>query len=556
MFDWGWEQTATDIACPMYPPIDAIVAHTTSGTQRLPLIMCEYSHAMGNSNGTLAEYWAAIESTPGLQGGFVWELWDHGILQPAAGGRPVGVAGARALAGADDALHRRQAGVAPQGYRWAYGGDFGETPHDGSFVADGMVFPDRTPKPAMWEHRQLAAPVRLAAGPRWGEVVLTNAQDVRDLSRLAGEWALLVDGGQRCPAAVRTATATLPDLAPGARAVVGVPADLLADLPADGEAWLTLRVVAAVDEAWGPAGTPVCFGQVLVRAEGRPLAARATAPGATSAASASAPSGVRLDDDGLLVHPLLAAAPRLSLWRAPTDNDRIGGMAKRWTDWGLHDTTRHLVSVDHLDAGAVRVVADVVTASRIGVRHVQEIALLERAGGLLVTETAQVPDELDDLPRVGTVLEAVAGLGWVDWFGAGPWETYPDRRAAGEIGGFGMDAQAWFTPYLRPQESGGRNGVRWLTLSDGGPDADGGYAGGRALAVHLDVPRQVSVTHHRAGDLAAATHHDELVPRGETVVHLDAAHRGLGTASCGPDTLPGYLVRGGTYRWSYTLTTP
>ncbi|WP_198950266.1 beta-galactosidase small subunit [Kineosporia sp. A_224] len=332
----------------------------------------------------------------------------------------------------------------------------------------------------------------------------------------------------------------------------------------DGEAWLVLRVVTAVDEAWGPAGTPVCHGHVLVRAEARPLAARAATAGAASqpaGAPAAGPAGVVLDDDALLVHPLLASAPRLALWRAPTDNDRIGGFAARWEEKGLDRLTRHVVAVDRLDAGAVRVVADVVTASGAVVRHTQEIAPLPgTAGGLLVTETAEVPAALDDLPRVGTVLETVPGLAWVDWFGAGPWETYPDRRAAGEIGGFGMDVDGWFTPYVRPQESGGRNGVRWLTLSDGGPgggpDGGAGYAGTRALAVHLDTPRQVSVTHHRAHDLAAATHHNDLVPCAETVVHLDAAHRGIGTASCGPDTLPAYLLRPGTYRWSYALTTP
>ena len=102
-----------------------------------------------------------------------------------------------------------------------------------------------------------------------------------------------------------------------------------------------------------------------------------------------------------------------------------------------------------------------------------------------------------------------------------------------------------FTPYLRPQESGGRHGVRGFSLLSA--DAGGG------LAVRLDLPRQVSVTRHRAVDLAAATHHDELVPRPRCVVHLDAAHRGLGTASCGPDTLPRYRLGAGTYRWSWSL---
>ncbi len=559
MFDWGWEQTATDVACPMYPPIDAIVAHTTSGTQRLPLVMCEYSHAMGNSNGTLAEYWEAIESTPGLQGGFVWEMRDHGVLQPAGGGPAAGTAAAERLSDPS-----RRPGVAPAGYRWAYGGDFGDTPNDGNFVTDGMLFPDGAPKPAMWEHRQLAAPVRVYAGPRWGEVVLRNAQHWRGFSRLAAQWVLHVDGGQRAPAAVRSVPAVLPDVPPGGRATVTVPAELLTDLPADGEAWLTLRVVVGVDEPWAEAGTPVCHSQLLVRPESRTLAVRAATTGAVSAAGPdtgqSAPAvtstrEVRLDDDALLVHPLLAAAPRLALWRAPTDNDRIGGMAARWDALGLAEPTRRVVSVDRGDGGAVRVVADVVTGSGVAVRHDQEVVRLD-GGGLLVTETAEVPGELDDLPRVGTVLATVPGLTWVDWFGAGPWETYPDRRAAAEIGGFGMDVEDWFTPYVRPQESGGRHGVRWLTLSDGGPGSPSGYAGSRALAVHLDEPRQVSVTHHRVLDLAVARHDTELVPRPETVVHLDAAHRGLGTASCGPDTLPKYLLHPGTYRWSYTLTTP
>jgi beta-galactosidase len=99
-------------------------------------------------------------------------------------------------------------------------------------------------------------------------------------------------------------------------------------------------------------------------------------------------------------------------------------------------------------------------------------------------------------------------------------------------------------PYVRPQESGGRADVRWVSLTD---------STGRGLRITLDVPRQVSVSRFRAADLAVATHHGELVPRPVAVVHLDAAHRGLGTASCGPDTLPEYLVGPGTYHWSWTL---
>ena len=156
-FDWTSDQTVSDVTCPMYPTIESIVAHARSGRQRHPLIMCEYSHAMGNSNGTLAEYWDAIESTPGLQGGFIWEWWDHGLVQRLPDGR----------------------------HRWAYGGDFGDQPNDGNFCIDGLVWPDRRPKPALWEHKQLAAPVGVGLAPgddgRPG-CEIENRQDVRDLT--------------------------------------------------------------------------------------------------------------------------------------------------------------------------------------------------------------------------------------------------------------------------------------------------------------------------------------------------------------------------------------
>src|ERR1044072_1543291 len=137
---------------------------------------------MGNRNGTLADLWAAIETTPGLQGGFIWEFWDHGILQSVADGRPAGSA-------VPEPGGRR--GLPPGRFRGAYGGDFGRTPNDGNFVADGMVFPDRTPKPAMLEHRALAAPVRLTpVEGTAGSFVLENRQDVRDLSWLTASWRI------------------------------------------------------------------------------------------------------------------------------------------------------------------------------------------------------------------------------------------------------------------------------------------------------------------------------------------------------------------------------
>jgi beta-galactosidase len=468
---------------------------------------------MGNSNGTLAEYWQAIESTPGLQGGFIWEFWDHGILQRTGDGRPAGPAAPEG-AYAD--------GVTAPGYRWAYGGDFGDTPNDGNFCADGLVFPDRTPKPAMAEHRELAAPLRLELTGD-GQVLVHNRQHFRDLSWLAAQWHAV-----ECHGGTWTAPARLPQLAPGAGAPIALPSNLLPH----GELRLTLRVTTATDLPWAPAGTLVCTPQVVIREDRRDLLTR------TGAALGEGP--VALDTDGLLLHPLLTAPPTLSLWRAPTDNDRWGGIAARWQEQGLDALERKPVAAEREGAGMV-VRSVYVTGAGAVIRHEQVITPLR--DGFLIEETAVIPDTLGDLPRVGTVLETVPGLDTLDWYGQGPGETYPDRRASGPVGHHRAPVDDLFTPYLRPQESGGRHGVHHLTLT--------GPAG--SLAVHLDTPRQVSVTHYRATDLATATHHDALTPRPGCVLHLDAAHRGLGTASCGPDTLPAYLVGPGTYRWSWTL---
>ncbi|MCT9075377.1 glycoside hydrolase family 2 TIM barrel-domain containing protein [Streptomyces fulvoviolaceus] len=506
--DWADPELASDIACPMYAPLEDCVAHALSGRQTKPLIQCEYSHAMGNSNGTLADHWAAIESTPGLQGGFIWEFWDHGILQRVNDGRPVGRGGA--------GLYDN--GVAAPGHRWAYGGDFGETIHDGAFIADGVVFPDRTPKPAMFEHREIAAPLRIECFRHEG-VVLGNHQHFRGLDWLTGLWELSLADGRTL-----TAPAELPDLRPGETAAVPLPFEVPRD---GGEAWLTLRVTTAEDLPWAPRGTEVCVPQVRLRE-----------PAVLQAAPVDRP--VEVDGEGLLVHPLLTAAPTLSLWRAPTDNDELGGMALRWRAWGLDELVRKVVSVRQ-DGVGVSVVAEYAGTAGV-VRHRQVLTAVE--GGVRIDEEAELPEAFDDVARVGSVFETVPGLDLLEWFGQGPWESYPDRGAGAPVGHHSLPVDALFTPYLRPQESGGRHGVRRFTLS--APDATG-------LAVAVDEPRQVSVTRHRAEDLTAASHHDELVPRAGCVVHIDAAHRGLGTASCGPDTFPEYRIPPGVHRWSWTL---
>ena len=359
---------------------------------------------MGNSNGNLADYWHAFETTPGLQGGFIWEFWDHGILQRlATGGRPAGRRGSRAGVG------RR--GLPPQGYRWAYGGDFGDVPNDGNFVADGMVFPDRTPKPAMLEHRALAAPVRPGAG-----ATATPGRSCSRTGRTSAtsrgwrrRWRIDADGPGRQPGARRRRDA-LPRPAAGRRRDHG-------DRGAGGAARAGSGEQAAAGRG-GDAGRCDCRGRGdspraaarrgrrrrrrPARPERRDLLTRAgAAPGRTAI------RGDLVDGDGLLAAPGArrgaAARPVARADRQRPDR-RVGAGAGR--ELGLDRLERRLVGVDGAATARIVVTADVVTGAGHVVRHVQTLTPLD--GGVLVEELAVLPPELDDVPRVGTVLEVGA----------------------------------------------------------------------------------------------------------------------------------------------------
>ena len=490
MFGWDLGRSVTDVVCPMYPTIDAIVAWADAPRpdDERPLIMCEYSHAMGNSNGSVADYWEAIEAHPGLQGGFIWEWWDHGLRQTLPDGS----------------------------VRSAYGGDFGDRPHDDNFCIDGVVWPDRRPKPALYEHRQLALPVRV----RWaegaaaaGSVIVENRQDFTGTSWLRFTCDVLVDGE-----VTATHQVPLPEIDPGTEATVALPFDLPT---ADGglECSLLFHLVLATDEAWAPAEFELGFVQLdVVSREGGPI-------GHPSSPAPVTPIRPRTDGGRLQT---LVEGSRLSLWRAPVDNDRVhaglpseGTPAHRWRSWGLTDPTTYPHDIGHLQTTSV-----------------------DPTGAVVVDEEVVIPDALYDLARVGIVLTFPRGLEHLEWFGRGPTETYPDRRLAAPVQRWLSTVTGEYVPYIRPQEHGGHEDVRWVRITDGD---------GRGFELAFEEPLHVSASHFTAADLAEATHDVELVPRLETIVHIDVAHRGLGTASCGPDTLPAYLVGPGSYRWRWRI---
>lgn len=506
--DWHGGHRATDVVCPMYPTFDALRAYAAHPDADRPVILCEYAYSQGNSTGGLGTYWDLFESTPGLQGGFIWELYDHG-LDPDGDGR------------------------------FRYGGDFGDQPNDGVVCINGILFSDGTPKPAFHEARHLFAPVRALSGAdeaRAGRVRLKNRQTFEDLSGLRLALHVERTDGPGDPTLV-----AVPAIPAGGEGVLDLPETVTAQLAGPDAVALTLVVQLAGPTPWAGQGTELARFQVLLDVEVLELdVPELDVPEPTETRPAT---GVpRLDDDGLLQHPVLSAAPVLSFWRAPTDNDTSIGLDSRFVRTGLFRVTRKLV--DRQTTGSTATIVSRYTAAYgAEIEHRQRITALSDTS-FRFDEDVTLPEELDDIPRLGVIFATIPGFEHLTWFGLGPHETYPDRKRSGLLGRWTSQVDDLFVPYLVPQENGGRADVRELTLT--GP-------GGRRITVTPDRPVQMNVSHHRPADLETVRHTWELKPRAQTFVQLDIAHRGLGTGALGPDTLPQYRVRSGGYSWSWRL---
>jgi len=535
LYDSGYG--VTDIICPMYPSIETIVKWATDKShpdRRRPLIMCEYSHAMGNSNGSLADYWDAFEKYPGLQGGFIWEWIDHGIKQKTADGRDY----------------------------WAYGGDFGDTPNDLNFVCDGLVWPDRTPHPGFFEFKHLAQPVK-AIGFRSGKLEVKNKQDFASLAWIRGEWELKVSGKS-------VAKGALPALKAAPQKSEKIRLRLPAVALAQGEeAFLNVRFFAAQKTTWCEAGHVVGWDQIALPLKAR--RAKATAPKSTSqplAVTANA-QGFTIANEALQVRvskasglieslqwqgrEFLEAGPQLQIWRGATDNDGIKGKDEAWRvlgKWRAQELDKLTLKAVSTRAtanrdGSVTLLtehAGACKASRKAVRHWTR-ATLRPDGGILFENTFAVDRAVPDLPRLGVVLSLKPGLENLQWFGRGPLENYWDRKRSSIVDAFSSTVTRQYVPYIMPQEHGNHTDVRWLSLDDG-------KAGVRVTAHGL---LEFTASHFTAHDLYAATHTYDLKPRPETILSLDYHQRGLGTLSCGPDALEQYRIKPGKYRLVFEL---
>ena len=526
-YEGDWDSSYVDVYSRMYPDHTEtdLIGQGAEGRTKdaaadahrraLPMMLCEYAHAMGNGPGGLVEYEALFDRHERLHGGFVWEWIDHGIRQVDADGREF----------------------------FAYGGDFGEPVHDGNFIADGLLFPDRTPSPGLVEYAAVIAPVRVAFvdGRDCLTVRVENRHDVLTTEGLDFLWSVELDGrpedsgelevpvvAARDVAEVRLPAPAAP--APGSRRVV------------------TVRVVVAEPTPALPAGHEIAFGQHVVTGPPSPLPSGAAVPRRDR--DLWRLGEATFDGAGQLtaLGSLVLQGPRLDVWRAPTDNDRGWlGNDRSWRELGLDRPHHRVDDISVVDEELVVSTTTLAAGTDAGFRATTSwrstadgLALRLRVVpiGPWSTRAHHNPDgsvgpRPVNVPRIGLWFGLPAGAASVDWLGLGPGESYRDSRAGVRVGAWRSSVAQLQTPYVKPQENGLRSDV-WSAAVR--------WDDGTTLRLAHDTPFGFALRPWSSHALAAAAHPTELRPDGTTHLTVDFAHHGLGSNSCGPDATPAHRL--------------
>jgi beta-galactosidase len=493
-----------DVVSRMYTRIPELRKMARDPAEARPVVLCEYAYARGNAVGNLKEYWDLIESEDRLLGGFIWDWVDKGLRKKDASGREL----------------------------WAYGGDYGDVPNDGTMVCNGIVLPDRKPEPELFEVAKVYQRIdTTAVDAAAGRLRVRNDYDFLGLDALEVLWGVEHDGK-----VVNEGRVAAPALGPKQEGELRLP--LKAPPPRPGtEAFLNVRYVLAKDEVWAKAGHVVAWEQVALPS-GPPLplpevaamppleldeSARAvTLTGRGFSVTVDRESGAlrsfRHEGRELVASPLVP-----NFWRVPTDNDigylNLNDMPGRCAAWKTAGPQRRVVSVEteRLSPGAARVTAEA-TLPAADSQHVTTWTVY--GSGDVVVDVRFAPGgALPELPRFGMQMAVPAALATMTWLGRGPHENYWDRHTGAAVGRWSGKVEDLVHGYVRPQENANRTDVRWVALTD---------ASGRGLLASGLPLLSVSAWPYTMEDLEKATHVNELPRRDTVTLNLDLGQTGVG----------------------------
>ena len=497
-----------------------------------PHIMCEYAHAMGNAVGNLKEYWDVIYSYPSLFGGCIWDWVDQAVWKDT--GR------------IDPKTGRRERYL-------AYGGDFDDSPNDGSFCCNGVVDPLRNVSPKLIEVAHVYQ--NLLVSKAEGGFALENRFCFTDAASFGGRWTLLADGEKAGGGEFE-----VPSVAPLAKGAFKVPGldAALATVGKDKEVFVNFEFLTKSDAPWAPAGWCVARDQVLLNEK----------PAAEEKEDGDAVTGHDEDGDEVTIErgktfavfsrktgtlkmlvmrgatvledfDGVVAGPRLTCMRALTDNDKwMGNGAKGMYSRGLTQLRYHPGRIV-VDGNVVRTKVSVDGAKGAGFTHECEWTFLSDGSVSLKNKVTPFGHMPERLPRLGLTLSLNRAFENMQWYGRGPWENYIDRKTGSFIGIWGTTVTDQYVDYVRPQDCGMKCDVRWVSFID---------RNGRGVRFSASEPLFVQALHYGWEDFEFARHtcgqrryRAQPVPRADVVVNLDVRQTGLGGNSCGPRPMSKYL---------------
>ena len=533
---FGHNDPSDDMDSVMYPSVGGLDNAGKSDSKR-PFFVCEYAHAMGNAMGNLKEYMDTYEAHDRLIGGCIWDWVDQGL---------------RAIPG-DDALAKVAPFSKASNSFYAFGGDFRDKPNSGNFCMNGVIFADHSASPKLTEVKKVHQFIAFSdVGIVNGKLEILNKYFHTSLDAYDFSWSLQENG-----TTIQSGKLSVPLLQPKEKGVVAV--DIRKPEAKAGAEYLFLVQAKLKNSTkWAKSGYVVAEEQFLINF-GQPAKAVMPVSGKDLAVSEDTKS-ITVTGSGFTVKFSKATGsidllkygsetviesdgPQVYAFRAPVDNDRWA--SRGWTGHGLDKLTHTAksVSLKKINKQTYQVLSAITSKGSKNFEFNNSVTWTIFANGVIHSANSiSCSDEALVVPRLGVRFKVDKKYAKVTYFGRGPEENYVDRKYASHIGLYTTTYKDMYVAYPRTQDTGNREDVRWLALTDRGYDG---------LQIIGDKPISFATLPYTSEELAAKLHPIDLVEDEKIVVNLDAKSLGLGGGSCGPRTMQQYVIEASATVFGY-----